>query len=336
MVVDALEHRDGARAVEHLGRRSARAAATRRGEHPAVEVEPDDVGHHLGGRPVVRARRSPSRSAASSRSRRSVPSMARGPEPRRQHPLHHQHALGDHQPLAGRQIGPAVDAVEVAEVVEPRVGGVDRRRRRRSSLTRLRRRAPTSGRQRRAAPCVVRGRAAPAAPCSHSWLARRSASINSVPLGDTDTRTWRPSAGCALRATNPSSASEAITRVIDGGRTRSRVANAPGVIAPSLARVDSADNCDRETGESGRRNRNWRASRMTASDKSLANRESVSFTRQRIASGSFLRVAKHGRLSMSGHPGLGWQSMNAEPPEPVSPNRLPCPRSCSSRGRSSS
>ena len=53
------------------------------------------------------------------------------------------------------------------------------------------------------------------------------------------------------RATKPSSASEAITRVIDGGRTRSRTANAPGVIAPSLASVDSADNCDSETGESG-------------------------------------------------------------------------------------
>jgi hypothetical protein len=39
-----------------------------------------------------------------------------------------------------------------------------------------------------------------------------------------------------------------MTRVIDGGRTRSRVANAPGVIGPSLASVDRADSCERETG----------------------------------------------------------------------------------------
>jgi len=45
-------------------------------------------------------------------------------------------------------------------------------------------------------------------------------------------------------------------RVIDGGRTRSRSANAPGVMAPSLANVVNADSCDREIGESGRRNRN--------------------------------------------------------------------------------
>ena len=49
-------------------------------------------------------------------------------EPRRQHALDHQHALGDDQTLATGQIGSAVDAVEVAEVVGPRVirvGDVD-------------------------------------------------------------------------------------------------------------------------------------------------------------------------------------------------------------------
>ena len=83
-------------------------------------------------------------------------------------------------------------------------------------------------------------------------------------------------------STNPSSASDAMTRVIDGGRTRSRTASAPGVIGPSLASVASADSCDSDTGESGRRKRNWRAKRTTASDKSLASRASASVTSQTV------------------------------------------------------
>jgi hypothetical protein len=47
-----------------------------------------------------------------------------------------------------------------------------------------------------------------------------------------------------------------MTRVIEGGRTRSRMASAPGVIAPSLDKVASADICDSVTGDWGRRNRN--------------------------------------------------------------------------------
>ena len=69
-----------------------------------------------------------------------------------------------------------------------------------------------------------------------------------------------------------------MTRVIDGGRTRSRMASAPGVIGPSLPSVASADSCDNDTGESGRRKRNCRANRTTASDKSLASRASGSVT----------------------------------------------------------
>jgi hypothetical protein len=49
-------------------------------------------------------------------------------EPRRQHALDHQHTLSDHQALTAGQVGPAVDAVEVAEVVHSvvfRVGDVD-------------------------------------------------------------------------------------------------------------------------------------------------------------------------------------------------------------------
>ena len=76
------------------------------------------------------------------------------------------------------------------------------------------------------------------------------------------------------------------TRVMDGGRTRSRVANTPGVIGPSLASVDNADSCESETGEFGRRNRNCRARRITASDRSLTRRASTSFTRQRVPSTS--------------------------------------------------
>jgi len=53
-----------------------------------------------------------------------------------------------------------------------------------------------------------------------------------------------------------------------------------------LASVDSADNCDSETDDSGRRKRSCRAKRITASDRSLANRESTSFTSERIASDS--------------------------------------------------
>ena len=54
---------------------------------------------------------------------------------------------------------------------------------------------------------------------------------------------------------------------MDGGRTRSLMASAPGVIGPSLASVASADSCDNDTGDCGRRNRNCRASRITANDK---------------------------------------------------------------------
>ena len=50
----------------------------------------------------------------------------------------------------------------------------------------------------------------------------------------------------------------------------------------NLPSVASADNCDSDTGESGRRKRNCRAKRRTASDKSLASRASASVTCQRV------------------------------------------------------
>ena len=42
-----------------------------------------------------------------------------------------------------------------------------------------------------------------------------------------------------------------MTRVIDGGRTRSLIASAPGVIGPQLDNVASADSCDNDTGDAG-------------------------------------------------------------------------------------
>jgi hypothetical protein len=38
--------------------------------------------------------------------------------------LHDQHTLGDHQAFTARQIGTAVDAVEIAEIVEAGVGRI--------------------------------------------------------------------------------------------------------------------------------------------------------------------------------------------------------------------
>jgi len=43
-----------------------------------------------------------------------------------------------------------------------------------------------------------------------------------------------------------------------------------------LVSVANADSCESDTGDDGFRNRSWRASRMTANDKSLASRASLS------------------------------------------------------------
>jgi len=48
------------------------------------------------------------------------------------------------------------------------------------------------------------------------------------------------------------------------------------------ARLASADSCDNDTGESGRRKRSWRANRTTANERSLASRASGSFTTQTV------------------------------------------------------
>ena len=195
-------------------------------------MKSDHLGHHLGATPGSTARRRRPGPRRVRPSLRSVPSNASGVNRRGQHALHHQHALGDHQALAGGQVRPAVDAVQIAEIVQPRVGGIvdvddvgshGFRRRCQTSDRPPRSRVVAFGRLERLQPLVL----------SHSWLARRSASISSVPAVR-HRHQYLPAVGRMrdARPTKPSSASEAITRVIDGGRTRSRMANAPGVIGP--------------------------------------------------------------------------------------------------------
>ena len=86
-------------------------------------MEADHFGHDVGGDPIVRRL-----DAGQIRLEFAEPPVGaqQGPraEPGGQHALHHQHPLGDHQPFAGGQVGAAVDAVQIAEVVEPRVGRI--------------------------------------------------------------------------------------------------------------------------------------------------------------------------------------------------------------------
>src|SRR5262249_13222352 len=121
VVVDPLEHYDGPGAIDHL-RDAELGRPTRRGQNPAIEMKTDYASHYLGRHAVVGSRAAdqiclelgePTVGAEKGQWR----------EPGCQHALHHEHTLGDHQPLPGRQIGPTVDAVEIPEIVEPRVVG---------------------------------------------------------------------------------------------------------------------------------------------------------------------------------------------------------------------
>jgi hypothetical protein len=86
-------------------------------------MESHDVGHHVGGGAVVR--RPDPIQVGGQLSKAPVGTQQRPRrEARDQHALHHQHSLGDDQALAGGQVGPAVDAVEIPEVVQPRVSRV--------------------------------------------------------------------------------------------------------------------------------------------------------------------------------------------------------------------
>jgi len=58
---------------------------------------------------------------------------------------------------------------------------------------------------------------------------------------------------------------------------------------------------------------------MTASDKSLANRESISFTKQRIAIGSSRAAQNTTAFTAISPEGLSWSPMSSEPAEPAQP-----------------
>jgi hypothetical protein len=103
--------------VSSAGRRAA--AST-----PAVEVEPDHFGHHFGTGAVVRDVHPGEVGLEFGATAFGSQQGMRG-EPRGQHSLDHEHALGDHQALTTGEVGAAVHAVEVAEVVEPGISGVD-------------------------------------------------------------------------------------------------------------------------------------------------------------------------------------------------------------------
>ena len=86
-------------------------------------MKADHPRHDVGGRPVER--RSGTGQVVLELDQPAVgPQQGVRGEPGRQHALHDQHAFGDHQPFAGRQIGTTIDAVQVAEIVEPRIVGI--------------------------------------------------------------------------------------------------------------------------------------------------------------------------------------------------------------------
>ena len=119
---DAFEYGDHAGVADELGDRRLRNLV-RCGEHAAVEVEPHDARHHVGGRdvrghvelvevgvqlldPALHAEQRPHRIR------------------RLDEPAHHDGSLRDHEPTPARPVGPAVGGREVAELVEPRVPDV--------------------------------------------------------------------------------------------------------------------------------------------------------------------------------------------------------------------
>ncbi len=107
------------------------SGASRDGEDAAVEVEADDLRHHLGRGPEER----------DTRQRRVAQIVVEflhtlvdaekgvGGEPRGDHALRDEHAFGDDQTASGgasagqnREVGSAVHRVEVTEVLDP--GGI--------------------------------------------------------------------------------------------------------------------------------------------------------------------------------------------------------------------
>ena len=158
-----------------------------------------------------------------------------------------------------------------------------RRRVKAVALTGFRRRAPGSGRRPRAG-CRVRSPSRVASRwASHSWLARRSAS-DQFGAG---TRTPRPGPAGRRRGANAVHKAHVGQRGDHPGHRRradpfpdgQRARRHRAVVGQGRQRRQLRQ---RHRGLRARRNRSWRASRMTASDRSLASRASPSITAARL------------------------------------------------------
>ena len=122
MVIDTLQHGDGTGPGQHPGDGEFPRTAGR-GQHTAVQVKTHHLGHHLGCGPIERQIDTGE-----------IPGQFRQPavgaqegvraETGGEHALGDQHALGDNKSTPGRQVRPAVDAVEVTKVVNPLITGV--------------------------------------------------------------------------------------------------------------------------------------------------------------------------------------------------------------------
>ena len=286
--------------------------ARRRRQHPAVEMESDHLGHHLGGRPVVRR-------VERRRGRRRVRPVAVGAqqrardEPRRQHALHHQHTLGDHQPLAGGQVRPAVHAVEVAEVVQPGVGGVgdvDYVGAHALSSTMADIRSAAISRR-----LALRPASSRASRCFEPLLAGAALGLDQVGARGrhrhqhltavAGVRRARDQAQFGQRGDDAASSTAAAP-------ARARLTH-PASSRPPWQASTAPTTVTAKPGIPARRNRNWRARRTTASERSLASRPSMSFTKQRIPRRSPRKLTVIGYV---------WP-MTADPPAGPQPPALP-------------
>lgn len=119
VVVDPFEHRDGARGGEDR-LEVERCGTARGGQDTTIEMEPDDLGHHLRAGPVerhvdrieVRPQFGTTPFHAEKRDRL---------EPRLEQSLRDEDTLRDHQALSLGQVGPAVGGVQIPVVVQPLV-----------------------------------------------------------------------------------------------------------------------------------------------------------------------------------------------------------------------
>ena len=203
-------------------------------------------------------------------------------------------------------------------------------RRRRSTLppvplTRFRRRSPTSGRRPSAASCAARRRVRPAAAAATpGWRGARPRSARR-PAGDTDTSTWRPSSGCAMRVNEAQLGQR-------GDHPRHRRRTHPFAHGERARGHRALLGQRRQRRQLRQRHRGVRTSEAQLAGqpddrqatRSLARRASASFTRQRVPIAGLNENGACNAVRLL-------QSIDAdEPPGPCLPRR------CSSRGRSSS